>query len=337
VQAQGKRLLKNIRFIDQTKLQGKLHDLFIEIPHFIRSISSQPLLTTLMNDTKNLLKKIALDKEGKLAITPETWEQLRIILTHSVIEKMQVPLPEMKFENVLGADITIFDAALSLKDLTPSDLVIEDRARIALDLKDLVHPDMKTAINGVRLIFRNIKTDVQAAKFHIHNHGLDLLPSFFNWPMNFLFGPHATDDIGRLSVHVGGKGMDLTVILRTHTSPERLFDVERVECRIHNISFCVGGTRHNTLYNTLLTTFAARWRAMIESAVEDKVRHAFLATKTFLSSDIARNVMPDLKGVPMGQLIQDLLVSHPLKVPDVVQDVMALVEEHGLATLSSEK
>jgi uncharacterized iron-regulated membrane protein len=128
----------------------------------------------------------------------------------------------------------------------------------------------------VRANRRGINVDMHNALVTFKSAGaLSLLPSALRWALSFLPLPElAVQEAGKLSILMGGDGMDLSITLRytqlppapapnthdthvptrvratwgvsrTHIGQESLFEVERVSCHIHgSIDFFISGTKH---------------------------------------------------------------------------------------------
>lgn len=97
---------------------------------------------------------------------------------------------------------------------------------------------------------------------------LNVVPSPLRQLFSLLPLPEfAVSDAGKLSISIGGRGMDLIVTLRcailrsnqptqsnlfpsTHVSADHYIEVERIRCRIHSVEFSLHGTKHEYTSNS---------------------------------------------------------------------------------------
>jgi hypothetical protein len=232
----------------------------------------------------------------------------------------------------------IMKGKIAARHLVPRDLLIEDRGKMLVGLSDLRQPTVKATANGIRLSLRGINVDMHNALVTFKSAGImQLLPSALKWPLSFLPLPDlSVAEAGKLSVLMGGDGMDLSITLRTHVSAETLFEIERISCRINHLDLFISGTKHDVLYNAILTTFADRWRQEIEAAIERTLKanleelHNGLAGS--LLHDVLAQVLAPIKdATQLAGLVEMLLASPRVRgetfMPDVLSGALFSMEE----------
>jgi len=201
---------------------------------------------------KALVSVLALDEEGNFVFKPEVLDQLKLIIVQSVIERLQIPLAPIYMEGET-MDYELSGLVLNLQDILPERVVIESRGKVLLDPKQM---QIEGTAFGLRIFMSNIN-------LHLRNANL--------WFRRKTF-PRVEDE-GRATIDVGGKGMDITITLVTSTRPPNFFRISGVECNMHNLELNLSDTRHDYLYNTLLSLFSGSVARDIERAIENNIRN----------------------------------------------------------------
>lgn len=334
--AKGLHLLKRLREVNDTVLKGRLTGLVAEMSLLAGSLAAETSLRELKDSVALLARDLALSPTGRFAIKPHMWSQLHTIIAHGVRERWQVPLPDILLQGDLF-EARVMRGRIAARHLVPRELLIEDRGKMLVGLSDLRQPKVKATANGIRLSLRGINVDMHNALVTFKSGGvLQLLPSALKWPLSFLPLPDlSVAEAGKLSVLMGGDGMDLFITLRTHISADTLFEIERVSCRVNNLDLFISGTKHDALYNAILTTFAGRWRQEIEAAIQDTIKasleqlHNGLAG-SLLHDLLAQALAPIKDATQLAKLVEALLASPSVQeelVPGMLKGTLFPAED----------
>jgi predicted XRE-type DNA-binding protein len=96
------------------------------------------------------------------------------------------------------------------------------------------------------------------------------------------------EDEGRAHIEIGGRGLDIVVILRTFLRADNLFNVTKVDCNIHNLEFSLSDTSHDFLYNTLIRMFSGTVKNDIEGSIENNIRDSLEQVNMMLRAQVAK-------------------------------------------------
>jgi len=145
---------------------------------------------------------------------------------------------------------------LTLRDLVPERVIVKNRGRVAIGLGNLRTKGLDTQFEGELLVFKIKNVNVYMDDANI-------------WFRRKTF-PKVTDE-GKLRVNIGGSGVDIKIAIRVLTGSKDVFQVHRVNCKLHNMKLHLSDTQHDFLYNGLLKVLSPRIKHNIERAVEDNV------------------------------------------------------------------
>jgi len=219
---------------------------------------------------KKLLKDVVLDSSGNIVLKEHALEQLRVIVISSLVERLRIPLPTIRMEDKDMA-YTIKNLVISLKDLVPSRVVIENRGRLALNLADVKRPGIENASNNIRLLMQNL---------NMHMENADI------WFRRKTFPK--MEDRGKVRLDVDGRGMDIVVNLITMMRTHDIFRVDYVDCDLHNMSLGLSDTRHDFLYNMVLKMLSGRIKRGVETGIEDALRNQLELLNRMLRKQIKK-------------------------------------------------
>jgi len=248
---QGRRLIKRGRKLHDEKLYGHLAMINRELRDIVDSVEQDPATMRLRDSMKTLVSDLMLDASGNFVYKPEVFEQLKVIIVNSVVERLKVPLPTISVEGK-DLDFEVSGLVLNVSDVIPERVLIESRGKVLLDPKQM---EIEGAAHGLRITMNNI---------NIH------MPDAHLWFRRKSF-PKVEDE-GRAALDVGGRGLDLIITLRTLGKAPNFFRVQQVECNVHNLALSLSDTHHDFLYNSLLKMFSGTVKSDIESAIEDNIR-----------------------------------------------------------------
>jgi len=247
----GKRLIRRGREINNKKVYSELIGIRRELNSIIENVQNDPLTLKLKDSMQKLVSDLVLDSDGNITWKPEVMEQLRLILVSSIVDRMKIPLPAVHVEDE-NVEYTLSGLVLSLKHLLPEKIGIESRGKAVFDLSEIKDPAVSGAGHALRITLENINV---------------FMPDSYLWFRRKTF-PRIEDE-GRAHIEIGGRGLDIVVVLRTFLRSDKLFAVASVNCNIHNLEFSLSDTQHDFLYNTLIKMFSGTVKADIESSIEN--------------------------------------------------------------------
>jgi hypothetical protein len=219
---------------------------------------------------QKLVSDLVLDSDGNITWKPEVMEQLRLILVSSIVDRMKIPLPTIHVEDD-NVEYTLSGLVLSLKHLLPEKIGIESRGKAVFDLSEVTDPAVSGAGHALRITLQNINV---------------YMPDAYLWFRRKTF-PKIEDE-GRAHIEIGGRGLDIVVILRTFLRSDNLFNVTKVDCNIHNLEFSLSDTSHDFLYNTLIRMFSGTVKNDIEGSIENNIKDSLEQVNMMLRTQVAK-------------------------------------------------
>lgn len=266
----GKRLIRRGREINNRKIYVELNGISRELNRIIDNVQNDPLTLKLKESMQKLVSDLVLDSDGNITWKPEVMEQLRLILVSSIVERMKIPLPTIHVEDE-NIEYTLSGLILSLKHLLPEKIGIESRGKAVFDLSEVTDPAVSGAGHALRITLQNINV---------------YMPDAYLWFKRKTF-PRLEDE-GKAHIEIGGRGLDIVVILRTFLRSDNLFAVTKVDCNIHNLEFSLSDTSHDFLYNTLIRMFSGTVKNDIESSIENNIKDTLEQMNSMLRVQVAK-------------------------------------------------
>jgi hypothetical protein len=266
----GKRLIRRGREINNKKVYTELNGISRELNRIIDNVQNDPLTLKMKESMQKLVSDLVLDSDGNIVWKPEVMEQLRLILVSSIVERMKIPLPTIHVEDD-NIEYTLSGLVLSLKHLLPEKIGIESRGKAVFDLSEVKDPSISGAGHALRITLENINV---------------YMPDAYLWFRRKTF-PRLEDE-GRAHIEIGGRGLDIVVILRTFLRSDNIFNVSKIDCNIHNLEFSLSDTTHDFLYNTLIRMFSGTVKNDIESSIENNIKDSLEQLNVMLRGQIAR-------------------------------------------------
>jgi len=274
---QGRKLIKRGRKLNEKKVWTHLRGMLDESKAIVHNVQHDPAKRKLRSDMKRLIEDIMLDEQGNVVLKEHVLQQLRIMIVCSLIERMRLPIPTIRMDDK-DMEYTLRNLVVSIRDLVPERVVIENRGRLALDFTDVRQPELEVASNTVRLVIENINIHMDQADINFHRKTF----------------PKVSDK-GKLRMDIGGKGMDIVIQLQTFAGSRDIFRVEFVDCDVHNLSFYLQDTRHDWLYNSVLKLSTARIKRGMETSIENNLRNHLDQLNRMLVKQIRK-----AKGLKLG-------------------------------------
>lgn len=229
-----------------------------ETRRILYELENDPITRSLQRDVERLVQLLVLDKHGNVTFKPEMLQQLKLIVLSALVKRMRVPLPPVHFEDEDKMEFTVTGLMLKVQDIVPGKIVAENRGIAELNLMEVENPEVTRASEAIRIRMEGI---------HVHMSDADVWFNRKTFPK--------VEDSGTARIDVGGRGMDIVIILRTTMNSDNIFDVARVDCDIHDLTLRLEDTRHDTLYNAFIVLFKSNIKNHIESAIEESMRNTF--------------------------------------------------------------
>lgn len=248
---------EHIRWAQQLhdeKLREHLTGTFREARAILRNVARDPATLRLKNDAKALLADVVLDDQGHVVLKTQALEQLRLIILQSLIERVRIPVPSITVNNP-DMQLRLSNVVVTLRDLVPESVVMSHSGRLALDLGHLKQ-GVDTSFGGEEVVFeiKNVNIFIEDADIWFRRNKFPKV-----------------EDEGKIRISVGGSGVDLKLIVRTFSHSDKVLEVDRVICSVHNMKLHLYETRHDALYNAVTKVLSGKIRHNIERSVENNI------------------------------------------------------------------
>lgn len=276
---------EHIRWAQQLhdeKLREHLTGSFHEARAILRNVERDPATLRLKNDAKALLADIMLDDQGNVVLKTQALEQLRLIILQSLIERVRIPVPAITVNNP-DMQLRLSNVVVTLRDLVPESVVMTHSGRLALDLGHLKQ-GIDTSFGGEEVVFevKNVNIFIEDADIWFRRNKFPKV-----------------EDEGKIRISVGGSGVDLKLIVRTFSHSDKVLEVDRVICSVHNMKLHLYETRHDALYNAITKVLSGKIRHNIERSVENNIADYMERLNRVLTKQIA---VARTKGAHLGPI-----------------------------------
>lgn len=276
---------EHIRWAQQLhdeKLREHLTGSFREARAILRNVERDPATLRLKNDAKALLADIMLDDQGNVVLKTQALEQLRLIILQSLIERVRIPVPAITVNNP-DMQLRLSNVVVTLRDLVPESVVMTHSGRLALDLGHLKQ-GIDTSFGGEEVVFevKNVNIFIEDADIWFRRNKFPKV-----------------EDEGKIRISVGGSGVDLKLIVRTFSHSDKVLEVDRVICSVHNMKLHLYETRHDALYNAITKVLSGKIRHNIERSVENNIADYMERLNRVLTKQIA---VARTKGAHLGPI-----------------------------------
>lgn len=278
---EGQELMKKKEGSGEEKsLRENLRVCYEELQKMVEALEDDPLTRAIQEDINKLVSQILLDEKGQVTFKPDVLDQLRVIVTSLVLRRLKFPLPPLSVgEDDPNATLkfNVSGMVLNVRDLLPKQIIAENEGLAILDIKKEDVSEVRKAEAAVRIIFKNICVHLPDAYLKFDYRGFP-----------------AVQDEGNAYIDIGGKGMDITVVLQTQKESNRMLNLSKVDVTLHDLTLKLEGTRHDTLYNLFLTVFKPRIKTHIENALEDSLAHQFVQLNDMIAkqAEMLREKVP---------------------------------------------
>jgi hypothetical protein len=276
----------------KTELKHVLTVINDEIRTILYNMEEDPVTLALQDHVKRLVQTVLLDEKGQLTYKPEVLDQLKLILLSSVVSRLRFPLPEITADDPESSfAFRMSGMILNIQDILPERIIAENYGLAVLNIKDkglekqvgtkvsYNEPIVGQAGASVRIKMENINLHVPEADLWFHKRTFPEM-----------------EDVGKCSVDIGGRGMDLTFVLKADATAPGLFSLVNVVCDVHDLDLTLHDTRHDTIYNMLISLFKGRVKANIEESISTSMAGVFdnLNKQITRQVSVLRSAMPVL-------------------------------------------
>jgi hypothetical protein len=264
--------IKRSRSLKNRDVQDHLYDALLEGRRLLKKITHDPVLTRMRNDFTRLIDDITKDSYGNFKLDGDVWNQMRLILTYSVVERVRIPLPPIESEDE-KRQYRVKDVVLNLRDFVPQAVTLEDHARMQFDVTDLRHPRVRKTRNIFCVYLKNI---------HFEVHDVDI------W-FRRKRAPHMETSL-KADVEIGPnlrRGLDLAIELVSKPGRPGMFQVHRVTATIHSIRIHVADTAMAFMYNAVLKLIKGRIAHKFERSIEEGLHNGLDTLNRVLIERIA--------------------------------------------------
>jgi hypothetical protein len=224
------------------------------------------------NDFTRLIDDITKDSYGNYKLDGDVWNQIRLILTYSVVERVRIPLPPIESEDE-KRQYRVKDVVLNLRDFVPQAVTLEDHARMQFDVTDLRHPRVRKTRNIFCVYLKNI---------HFEVHDVDI------W-FRRKHAPHMETSL-KADVEIGPnlkRGLDLAIELVSKPGRPGMFQVHNVTAHINSLRIHVADTSMAFMYNAVLKIIKGRIARKMERSMEDGIRNGLETLNRVLIERVA--------------------------------------------------
>jgi len=259
--------IKRSRTLKNREVQDHLYDSLQEGRRIIKKITHDPVLNRMRNDFTRLIDDITKDSYGNYKLDGDIWNQIRLILTYSVIERVRIPLPPIESEDEKRC-YRVKDVVLNLRDFVPQAVTLEDHARMQFDVSDLRHPRVRKTRNIFGIYLQNIHFEVRDVDIWFRRKRAPHMET--NLKADIEIGPNCK------------RGLDLDIELISKPGKPGMFQVHRVTATINNLRIHVADTGMAFMYNAVLKIIKGRIAHKFERSMEDGIRNGLEALNRVL-------------------------------------------------------
>eukprot|EP01087_Luapelamoeba_hula_P006051 TRINITY_DN16202_c0_g1_i1.p1 TRINITY_DN16202_c0_g1~~TRINITY_DN16202_c0_g1_i1.p1 ORF type:complete len:859 (-),score=189.49 TRINITY_DN16202_c0_g1_i1:97-2673(-) len=255
---EARYFIKRSRSLENREVGDHISDSFREGRRIMKRITQDPVLQRMRADFGRLIDDITKDSYGKFTLDGDVWNQLRLILTYSVIERVRIPLPPIESEDE-KRQYRVKDVVLNLRDFVPETVTLEDHARVQFDVRDIRHPTIRKTRNVFHVSITNI---------HFSVHDADI------W-FRRKRAPHMETSL-KADIDIGfenKRGLDLVIDLVSKPGSPGIFAVDRVNATVNNIKIHVADTSMAFMYNAVLKIIKGRIASRLERSIEEGIRN----------------------------------------------------------------
>jgi len=271
----GRTLVRRGTHLSNRKLNRHINGAVQDLRGLIDNAKNDPTINNLRRDMKRLAHDVMLDADGNVAFKPEALDQLRLIIVSTLIQRMKLPLPPINYADD-KLEYTITDAVLTIEDIVPDNVYIKEKGRLGVDLSNVREPCTDKATNVVKFVIKGI---------NLH------MPQCNLWFKRKKF-PKIEDE-GRANIDIGGRGVDIVVVIETFFKSADFFKVKRVWCDVHHLNLHFADTRHDFLYNTFFKLFSKAIKRNMQNSIERRIESNLEQLNHLLKKQVDKSKLPN--------------------------------------------
>lgn len=240
-----------------------IQDCITEGKNILNGIAEDPLCNRLASDTKIMVQNFfQVDATGKPTINFELINQLKGLVVPLLTEHLGwVPLPLVEGSND-SYDYWFDNIVFCAPTLVPDQIHVRMASEGDVDLKDLQAQNFESLIH---LCARGIKTTIKDVEFWFRRKSFP-----------------TTEDHGYATMEVLGDGATVDIVLGVSRG-ENPFSVKKVNVTLDALKLSIADTRHDWLYNTLVTLFGGVIKHKLCTQIEEGLSNLTATVNTQLN------------------------------------------------------
>ncbi|KAL1405701.1 hypothetical protein Q8F55_007369 [Vanrija albida] len=252
---EGKDLEKRAKSYFQTgKYKDNWDALWNNFVTFTKGFHEDPLNRQFADDWKRLTKHLAYDGQGKLAVKPHLWNDIRHQILPSLIRHIgYFPIPRAEYTDE-KIDLVIENLILSGPNLFPNIVTIENHNYFKFSpfdsIKDKSHHRFRIGLSQIQADIRNLRFAFRKKK-----------------------GFPKMSDSGIADVVIARNGISVDIEIETiENRKDTVFKVRSVETSIDELSFKIRDAKHDLLYKFIKVVATGAIKKAISKGIEAGIR-----------------------------------------------------------------
>jgi hypothetical protein len=272
---EGRLLVRRGSSLSNRKLNRHINGAASDVRQLVNNAKNDPHINNLRRDMKRLIRDVMLDRDGNVTFKPEALDQLRLIIVSTLVQRLKVPLPTINYSDA-KMDYTLSNAMLTIEDIVPSNVYVKEKGRLGVDLTDVRSPTTDRANNTIKFVIKGVNLHMPACNLWFRKKTFPKI-----------------EDEGVASIDIGGRGVDLVVVIETFFKSADFFHVKRVWCDVHNLRLHLSDTRHDFLYNTFLKLWSRQLKRNMQNSVERRISSNLEQLNHLLKKQVDKSKLPN--------------------------------------------
>ncbi|TXT08906.1 hypothetical protein VHUM_03034 [Vanrija humicola] len=254
---QGKQLEKRARsFFETGKYRDSWNALWNNFVDFTKGFHEDQLNRQFADDWKRLTKDLAYDTNGKLALKPHLWKDIRHQILPAIIHHIgYFPIPRAEYTDE-KIDLVVENLILSGPNLFPNIITIENHNYFKFSpfasIKDKSHHRFRISLSQIQADIKNLRFAFRKKK-----------------------GFPKMSDSGIADVVIARNGISVDIEIETiENRRDTLFKVRSVDTSIDELSFKIRDAKHDLLYKFIKVVATGAIKKAIAKGIESGIRSA---------------------------------------------------------------
>lgn len=252
---EGRQLEKRARaFFETGKYKDNWDTLWNSIVTFTKGFHEDPLNRQFAEDWKRLTKDLAYDSQGKLALKPHLWNDIRHQILPAIVRHVgYFPIPRAEYTDE-KIDLVIENLVLSGPNLFPNIVTIENHNYFSFSpfdsIKDKSHHRFRIGLSQIQADIRNLRFAFRKKK-----------------------GFPRMSDSGVADVVIARNGISVDIEIETiENRKDTVFKVRSVNTSIDELSFKIRDAKHDLLYKFIKVVATGAIKKAIAKGIESGIR-----------------------------------------------------------------